>query len=141
MKISIIITIWSASSGLALPTIILKSTAPNSNEFDKEQSNKALGLSGAYLAGAGIAGGGLWIYHKATVKELREEQENAKKELRKQHEEQMRDHGARMAREARQATEDAYWRGRQEADPTEEKHQRLLRCYEEAVSMLSSISF
>lgn len=51
MKISIIIAVWSSSSSLALPTIMLKSTASNSAQNHQPQSGiDALALSSAYLA-------------------------------------------------------------------------------------------
>lgn len=137
MKIFIIVATWSATLSLALPAIAPKASANTSIQKNKEADDLDLSdlpdllkISGVFVTGGALAGAGFWIHHRSTVKELRDEHKKATEQLVDEWEQRKESYGKYRARVAR---DEAYARGKADAKPTEEKHERLLKCFKRTV--------
>lgn len=127
MKISLFPFIWSASLGMARPTLIPRSPADYSNPNGQGSSDTGLHelvkLSGAYVAGVGVTGAGAWAYHGHVAKQWREEHQRAIKQMREESEARSMSRERTRAKEVeeayergkRESTHEAYERGKQEA--------------------------
>lgn len=129
MKISHFLLLWSATLGLALPTSTPRKPVGNSNQNDqglsKDELLEVARISAAYLTGIGLAGAGAWAYHRHTVKQLLEEQEEARRQSQQQLDGIIRSRERMTGR----LVNAAFDRGTE----AERNHRRLVRCFEEQV--------
>ncbi|KAI9791235.1 MAG: hypothetical protein M1816_004227 [Peltula sp. TS41687] len=152
MKISIIITTWSATLSLGLPIDTPKASTTKSTPIpqlnEKNQNAKSIqnppksndldlpSLSVAYIVGVALAGGGSVAFHRWVVNNMDRQHREEIEQLTKDYEARMVSHGRWKAIEARDA---AYMRGKEDARPTEDRHKKLLKCFNERLPLYRNV--